>query len=86
MENGGGTHGPERLRVYQLALQLGDQVDALLREARCTHSQANQLGRAADSTALNIAEGCAHFSPGRKIYFYQTAHGSAAECIAVIAR
>jgi four helix bundle protein len=80
------VHGPERLRVYGLALSLAGQVESLLSEARCSTSLADQLQRAADSVVLNIAEGSAHFSPGRKLYHYQTAHGSAAECVAALTR
>jgi four helix bundle protein len=80
------VHGPERLRVYGLALSLAEQVESLLCNARCTGSLADQLQRAADSVVLNIAEGSAHFSPGRKLYHYQTAHGSSAECVAALMR
>jgi four helix bundle protein len=80
------VHGPERLRVYQLALTLGEQIDQVLRRSRCAMSLASQLRRTTDSVVLNIAEGCAHFSPGRKLYHYQTAHGAATECVAALAR
>jgi hypothetical protein len=40
---------------------------------------ADQLRRSAESIVLNIAEGAGHYSPGRKIYHYQLARGSAGE-------
>ena len=40
----------------------------------------NQVKRAATSIALNIAEGCAEFSPAEKARFYRIALRSAAEC------
>jgi four helix bundle protein len=49
-------------------------------------SLADQLTRAGESVVLNIAEGAAHFSPGRKSYHYGIAHGSAAECVAALSR
>ena len=80
------THGPERLRVYALAVHLGELIDDLLTETRCRATLASQIRRAADSLVLNIGEGSAHFSPGRKLYHYQTALGSVAEVIAGLAR
>jgi four helix bundle protein len=79
-------HGPERLRVYHLALELAEVIDTVLRNARCTQSLADQARRTADSIVLNIAEGSALFSPGRKLYHYETALGSAGECIAALSR
>ena len=78
--------GPERLRVYHLALAFARQVDALLRRLRLRSSLADQLTRAAESIILNIAEGAAHFSPGKKRYHYRLAHGSASECIGALTR
>ena len=76
----------ERLRVYWLALELARDVDAVSRLARIFGSLAGQLTRAANSVVLNIAEGAAHFSAGKKIYHYQLAYGSAEECIAALRR
>jgi four helix bundle protein len=45
---------------------------------------ADQLRRSAESIVLNIAEGAGHYSPGRKIYHYHLACGSAGECIAAL--
>ena len=78
--------GPEKLRVYHLAQDLGTAVDAVLCGYVRHDSLADQLSRAANSVILNIAEGAAHHSPGRKVFHYQTAHGSAAECIEALTR
>jgi four helix bundle protein len=67
-------------------MELAEVLEELLRKASCTLSLADQGRRTADSIVLNIAEGSALFSPGRKIYHYETALGSAAECIGVLAR
>jgi four helix bundle protein len=75
-------HGPERLRVHDLALQFEERLEELLSRARCSASLKEQLLRAAESAILNIAEGSGHTSRGRKVYHYQVAHGSIAECIA----
>ena len=82
MQNGGGRHGPERLRVHDLALQFAERLEDLLSGARCTASLRDQMARAAESALLNIAEGSAHSSPGKKAYHYELAHGSMAECVA----
>ena len=82
----GRLHGPERLRVYHLALAFARQVDRALGEVGCRSALCIQLVRPAESIILNIAEGAAHFSPGRKRYYYQIAHGSAGECIAGLTR
>ena len=75
-------HGPERLRVHDLALRFAERLEDLLSRVRCTASLRDQLMRAAESAVLNIAEGSGHTSAGRKVYHYQVAHGSIAECIA----
>jgi four helix bundle protein len=80
------VHGPDRLRVHRLAVDLEEQVHALLKDAQCSAALAAQLRRAAESLVLNIAEGSAHFAAGRRLYHYQTAHASAAECVAAITR
>jgi four helix bundle protein len=46
----------------------------------------DQLTRAAESIVLNIAEGAAHLSTGKKRYHYQIAYASAHECIAAVTR
>ncbi len=84
MSNAGA--GPERLRVYALAQDLGAEVDAILRGLDRRDRICEQLRRAVDSVILNIAEGAGHYGPGRKVALYQIAHGSATECIAALTR
>jgi four helix bundle protein len=79
-------YGAERLRVYDLALDLASQVDGVLGGRVRSRSIGDQLRRAADSVILNIAEGAAHRTPGRKAWHYRIANGSAAECIAALTR
>jgi hypothetical protein len=62
----------------------GDSVDRIARVFARNGSMADQLRRSAESIVLNIAEGAGHYSPGRKIYHYQLARGSAGECIAAL--
>jgi four helix bundle protein len=73
--------GPQRLRVYALALTLADQVLMLGRSRRCTPSVRTQLQRCTESIVLNIAEGAGHNAPRQKAHFYRVARGSAAECM-----
>jgi four helix bundle protein len=75
---------PKRLRVYDIALHLADQVHEVFRRAQCPISLIDQAQRAADSIVLNIAEGSAHRSPGQKARHYQIAHASAGECMACL--
>lgn len=82
----GRIHGPERLRVYHLALAFARKVDAALREVRCRSALSRQLIRAVESIILNIAEGAGHFSPGLKRHHYQIANASAYECIGALTR
>ena len=47
-------------------------------------STRDQLARAGDSIALNIAEGNGKFSQKDRARFFQIAHGSALECAACL--
>ena len=78
--------GPERLRVYDLAQQLGVTADHVVRNCHVRWHLADQLIRAVDSVILNIAEGAGNYSPGRKRLHYEIASGSAAECVAALTR
>src|SRR5687768_17446381 len=78
--------GPGQLRVYHLALDLCDKVEAIVKRARCPRSLKDQAVRCAQSIVLNIAEGAGHMSPGKKIYHYQLGHGESWECIAALNR
>jgi four helix bundle protein len=74
--------GPGQLRVYHLALDLCDEVEAIVKQARCAPSLKDQVLRCAHSVVLNIAEGAGNMSPGKKTYHYQLANGESWECIA----
>lgn len=85
MENGK-EFGPERLRVYHLALAFARNVERVLFRCRCHPSLRDQLRRAAQSVILNIAEGSGHYSGRKKAWHYHIAYGSVAECIGGLTR
>jgi four helix bundle protein len=71
----------ERLEVFQVALEaivLLDELAAELPNGR--GYMRDQLRRAANSIALNIAEGAGEFAPAEKARFYRIARRSATEC------
>jgi four helix bundle protein len=73
------TH--QNLTVYQKALSVLVEVMRITRAAKPGWSDlVNQVKRAATSVALNIAEGCAEYSPAEKARLYRIALRSAAEC------
>jgi four helix bundle protein len=74
----------EKLIVYQRALEFArwsqDLIDSLTKKT----STRDQLERAGDSIALNIAEGNGKFSQKDRARFFQIAHGSALESAACL--
>lgn len=71
----------ERLDVFSVALDavvILDEVAEDLPEGRAYVR--DQLRRAANSIALNIAEGAGEFAPAEKARFYRMAKRSATEC------
>lgn len=74
----------EKLVVYQRALEFAswsqDLIDSLTKKT----STRDQLARAGDSIALNIAEGNGKFSQKDRARFFQIAHGSALESAACL--
>src|SRR5256885_11694525 len=74
----------EKLTVYQRALEFAgwsqDLIDSLTKKT----STRDQLARAGDSIALNIAEGDGKFSQKDRARFFQIAHGSALEFAACL--
>jgi four helix bundle protein len=78
------THNPNTLQVVKRAFALS--VDAHRMADRCQDAMArlspgmrNQLLRAVNSIALNLAEGAGHESPARTASFCTTAIGSCNE-------
>lgn len=75
----------EKLDVYQIALEFVAHVGEVLeRFPTERHALADQLGRAATSVVLNIAEGAGEFSRAEKARFYRMAKRSATECAAAL--
>jgi four helix bundle protein len=75
----------ERLEVYKVSLDFLVFADRLLGAfPRGRGYFADQLGRAALSIVLNIAEGAGKLSPADKRRFYQTARGSATGSAALL--
>lgn len=79
------TFDHERLDVYRLALDFLVYANALIGKLpRGRAYFADQLGRAALSVVLNVAEGAGKTSPGDKRRFYLIARGSATESAAML--
>ena len=75
----------ERLDVYQLALDFLVYADGVIRKLpRGRAHFSDQLGRAALSVVLNIAEGAGKVSAADKRRYYLTARGSATESAALL--
>jgi four helix bundle protein len=72
----------EKLTVYQRALEFAGWSQDLIESLTKKTSTRDQLARAGDSIALNIAEGNGKFSQKDRARFFQIAHGSALECAA----
>ena len=70
----------EKLTVYQRALEFASWSQDLIESLTKRTSTRDQLERAGDSIALNIAEGNGKFSQKDRARFFQIAHGSALEC------
>ena len=73
----------ERLDVFRASLEFVRYVSRLKRVA-IQGDRRQQLLRAADSIALNIAEGAALGAGNNQRRYYRTALGSASECVAVL--
>jgi four helix bundle protein len=74
----------EKLTVYQRALEFASWSQDLIESLTKKTSTRDQLERAGDSVALNIAEGNGKFSQKDRARFFQIAHGSALECAACL--
>jgi four helix bundle protein len=74
----------EKLTVYKRALEFAGWSQDLMDALEKRISTRDQLARAGDSIALNIAEGNGKFSQKDRARFFQIAHGSALECAACL--
>lgn len=74
----------EKLTVYKRALEFAAWSQELIDSLTAKLSTRDQLARAGDSMALNIAEGNGKFSQRDRARFFQIAHGSALECAACL--
>ncbi len=74
----------EKLTVYKRALEFAGWSEDLMDSLTKKTSTRDQLARAGDSIALNIAEGNGKFSRRDRARFFQIAHGSALECAACL--
>ena len=72
----------EKLTVYQRAFQFAGWSQVLIDSLTNKTSTRDQLERAGDSIALNIAEGNGKFSQRDRARFFQIAYGSALESAA----
>ena len=71
----------EKLDVYQVALDFALSADDVAQKLPRGRSYLkDQLLRAANSIAANIAEGVGEYSPAEKARFYRIARRSAVEC------
>ena len=74
----------EKLTVYRRSLQFASWSQVLIDSLTKKSSTRDQLERAGDSIALNIAEGNGKFSQKDRARFFQIAHGSALESAACL--
>ena len=74
----------EKLNVYRRALEFAAWSQILIDAVKKKTSTRDQLERAGDSIALNIAEGNGKFSTKDRARFFQIAHGSALESAACL--
>lgn len=75
----------EKLDVYQLALAFCRAVEGILEGLPKTDYRfTDQLGRAALSIVLNIAEGSGRSHDKERRQFYLIARGSAFECVPLL--
>ncbi len=75
----------ENLEVYQKAVDFTDRVVSLTGEfPRGYGFLADQLNRAALSTATNLAEGNGRFTKPDRKHFFVIARGSVQECVPLL--
>ncbi|MCG3180119.1 MAG: hypothetical protein BIFFINMI_02474 [Phycisphaerae bacterium] len=75
----------ENLQVYQIAVDLADQVAQLAEKfPRGYYFLTDQLNRAALSIATNLAEGNGRFTKADRKNFFTIARGSTQECVPLL--
>jgi len=75
----------EKLEVYQKAVDFAEQVCSLTEQfPRGYGFLADQLNRAAVSTATNLAEGNGRFTKADRKNFFTIARGSVQECVPLL--
>lgn len=74
----------QKLEVYQKSLRFYSQCSELTAEKISDEAIKNQLGRAALSVPLNIAEGSAKFSKAYRRNFFDVARASIHETVAIM--
>lgn len=74
----------QKLEVYKKASDFNSDCRSLIVIRTLDDYIKNQLGRAALSVQLNIAEGVAKFSAAHRKNFFITARGSVYECVAIL--
>lgn len=72
----------EKLEVYRESIAFVAWLSALLETTPRIGDIKDQLDRASNSIALNIAEGNGKYTPKDRCRFFDIAHGSALECAA----
>jgi four helix bundle protein len=72
----------EKLEVYREAIAFIAWLSVLLEAMGRIGDVRDQLDRASNSIALNIAEGNGKYTPKDRCRFFDTAHGSSLECAA----
>jgi four helix bundle protein len=76
----------ENLDVYRLSLDFVEQTESLTKkiEGKASRALIDQLGRAALSIPLNIAEGNGRWHKPDKRNFFWIARGSTFECVPLV--
>ncbi|HEY8749719.1 MAG TPA: four helix bundle protein [Tepidisphaeraceae bacterium] len=72
----------EKLEVYKESIVFSAWLSSLLESTARIGDVKDQLDRASNSIALNIAEGNGKFTAKDRCRFFDIAHGSALECAA----
>jgi four helix bundle protein len=74
----------QKLEVYKKAKYFHHAIRRIILTRHLSNYVKDQLGRAAFSVALNIAEGSGKFSKADRKNYFTTSRGSVFECIAAL--